>query len=143
VTRWRKLLNVKRGTQGTTRLIRDHIAEFGDDMRALSVLKARNPERRRKIAQALRGKTPPPRVMKAAHTARRGSHHTKETKRKMSEAHRRRGTLVPGTIPWTAAENELVRTLPAGEVARRTGRSQQAVYARRSRLGVPDGRRRG
>jgi len=33
VTKWRKLLNVKRGTQGTTRLFRPHIAEFGNAMR--------------------------------------------------------------------------------------------------------------
>jgi hypothetical protein len=40
----------------------------------------------------------------------------------MSEAHRRRGTLVPGTIPWAPEEDELVRTLPAEEVARRAGK---------------------
>lgn len=67
---------------------------------------------------------------------------TEETKYKMSETHRRRGTLVPGTVPWTPEEDELVQTLPAKEVARRTGRSLQGVYARRSRLQVPDGRRR-
>ena len=35
----------------------------------------------------------------------------------MSEAHKARGTLVPGTRLWTAEEDELVRTLPAKEVA--------------------------
>ena len=55
---------------------------------------------------------------------------------------RRRGTLVPGMIPWTQAEDELVRTLSAEEAVSRTGRSLQAVYARRSLLQVPDGRRR-
>jgi hypothetical protein len=59
----------------------------------------------------------------------------------MSETHRLRGTLVPGTIPWTAAEDELVWTLPAEEVAQRTGRSLAAVYKRRFRLGVTDGRK--
>jgi hypothetical protein len=39
----------------------------------------------------------------------------------VASAPRQRGTLVPGTIPWSPVEDELVRTLPAEEVARRTG----------------------
>ena len=42
-----------------------------------------------------------------------------ETRRKMSVAHKARGTLVPGTRLWTAEEDELVRTLPRGEAAGR------------------------
>jgi hypothetical protein len=61
----------------------------------------------------------------------------------MSEAHRKRGTMVPGTIPWTQEEDELVMTLPPEEAVKRTGRSLSAVYARRSRLGMPDGKHRG
>ena len=60
----------------------------------------------------------------------------------MSAAHRARGTLVPGTRLWTAEEDDLVQTLPAKEAAERTGRTLEAVYSRRSELGVPDGRRR-
>jgi hypothetical protein len=71
-----------------------------------------------------------------------GSHHSEETRHRMSEAHRKRGTLVPGTIPWTAEEDNLVKTLPVEEAAKKTGRSLSAVYARRWRLGMPDGRRR-
>ena len=44
---------------------------------------------------------------------------------------------------WTRKEDRLVRTLPAAEVVRRTGRTLTAVYDRRSLLGVLDGRRRG
>jgi hypothetical protein len=44
---------------------------------------------------------------------------------------------------WTPEEDDLVRTLPAAEVVRRTGRTLAAMYVRRSLLGVPDGRRRG
>jgi hypothetical protein len=72
--------------------------------------------------------------------------HTEESRRKMSEAHRKRGILVPGTIPWTTEEDELLKTLPAEEVARRTGRTLEAVYTRRRRLRKigpspsPDGR---
>jgi hypothetical protein len=64
-------------------------------------------------------------------------------RRKISETNRRLGRLVPGTVPWTVEEDELVRTLPAAEAVRRTGRSLIAVYSRRNRLRVPDGRRRG
>jgi hypothetical protein len=41
---------------------------------------------------------------------------------------------------WTPEEDELVRTLPPAEAARRAGRSLLAVYARGNALGVPDGR---
>src|SRR5262249_40321071 len=112
-------------------------------MRALGVLKARDPERCRKIGEALRGKPRPPHVLEAMHAAGRGSHHTEETRRRRSEAHRARGTLVPSTIPWTVEEDEMVRTLPTKEAVRRTRRTLSAVKARRRRLGVPDGRRRG
>ena len=60
----------------------------------------------------------------------------------MSEAHRRRATLVPGIRVWTTEEDELVRTLPIAEAARRTERTVNAVISRRHMLGVPDGRRR-
>ena len=66
-----------------------------------------------------------------------------ETRRKMSAAHKRRGTRPPKAgRPWTAEEEALVRQLAPAEVARRTGRTLKAVYAWRRVLGVPDGRRR-
>jgi hypothetical protein len=111
-------------------------------MRALGVLKARDPERRRKISETMRGKPKPPHVLEAMHEARRGSHHTKRTRQQMSVTHRRRGKLVPGTIPWTPNEDELVRTLAPDEAARKTGRSLLAVYKRRFRLGVTGGQSR-
>jgi hypothetical protein len=57
------------------------------------------------------------------------------------------GNLLPGfngynVRAWTPPEDKLVRTLPAAEVVRRTGRTLTSVYDRRSLLGVPDGRRR-
>ena len=114
----------------------------GHAMRGLGVLKSRDPQRRAKIAAARRGKARPPHVLEAMRQARRGSRHTEETRRRMSETRRKRGTMVPGTIVWTAEEDELLMALPAEEVARRTGRSLEAVYTRRQRLGMPDGRRR-
>jgi hypothetical protein len=41
-----------------------------------------------------------------------------------------------GGRPWTPEEDKLVRALPPGEAARRTGRSLRAVYVRRSGLGL-------
>jgi hypothetical protein len=42
----------------------------------------------------------------------------------------------PAKPPWTAEEDELVRTLPALEAAARTGRKPREVYKRRFQLGV-------
>jgi hypothetical protein len=44
--------------------------------------------------------------------------------------------------PWEAWEDELLRTLPPAEVAKRTGRTLSAALSRRHVLGLPDGRRR-
>jgi hypothetical protein len=48
----------------------------------------------------------------------------------------RRRARGPGRVPWTPAEDELVRTLPPAEAAERTGRTLAAVYRRRFALGV-------
>jgi hypothetical protein len=41
---------------------------------------------------------------------------------------------------WSAGEDRLVRSLRRRAAARRTGRTLPAVYSRRRRLGMPDGR---
>jgi hypothetical protein len=143
VTKWGRALGVDVTRKGTSRLRSDYTKEpWAIEAFAKAQSKARDPERRRKIAESRRCKPRPQHVLDPMHNARRGSHHIDEAKRKMSEAQRLRGTLVPGTVPWTAEEDELVRTLPAEEVVRRTGRSLIAVYTLRNRLRVPDGRRR-
>jgi hypothetical protein len=139
VWKWRKALGVGFANEGTSRLFRDYTKEpWAIEARAKAQSKADDPERCRKIAESMRGKPRPQHVLDAMYNARRGSHHTEEARRKMSETHRRRGTLVPGTIPWTPDQDELVRTLPAGEASRRTGRSLWGIYQRRHILGVPD-----
>ncbi|HEY7310196.1 MAG TPA: hypothetical protein VH643_12610 [Gemmataceae bacterium] len=45
VRKWRRLLSVGRATEGTSRLHRETIEQTGEGMRALGVLKARDPER--------------------------------------------------------------------------------------------------
>jgi hypothetical protein len=59
--------------------------------------------------------------------------HTAEARRKMSEAQKGRGG--PGRR-WSAQEDKLVRALTPQEAAKRTGRSVQAVWSRRAKLGV-------
>jgi hypothetical protein len=104
--------------------------------------KAGDPERRERIAAARHGKPRPAGMMEALAEANRGRPLSGEARRKMSQAHRRRGTRPPAAgRPWAAEEDELLRALPVGEVARRTGRTLTAVYNRRIDLGMPDGRR--
>jgi hypothetical protein len=143
VTKWRKALGIGPITEGTSRLFREYTKEpWAVEARAKAHAKARDPERCRKIAEGHRGKPRPRHVIEAMRQARIGMRHTEESRRKISEAHRLRGKLVPGTIVWTAEEDELLKTLPAEEVARRTGRTPTAIYTRRQRLGMPHGRRR-
>ena len=54
-------------------------------------------------------------------------------KRKVSEVREAEEQRAP-------EEDRLIRTLPAAEVVKRTGRTLQAVYSRRSLLRMPDGR---
>jgi hypothetical protein len=56
VSKWRRFLGIPRTTEGSSRILRQTIDEIGEELRACSKLKARDPERRRKIAEALRGK---------------------------------------------------------------------------------------
>jgi len=105
--------------------------------------KALDPERRRKIAEARTGKRRPAGLMAALHKRTRGRQLSDRARTKMSESHRKRGTRPPlAGPPWSAQEDEVVRTLPAVAAAARTGRSLVAVYQRRNVLKVPDGRRR-
>jgi hypothetical protein len=136
VWKWRKALGVGATTEGTSRLRSAYCDEpWFAAARAKSIAQAGDPARREKIAAAKRGKPRPPHVMGPAHAARRGSHHSDETRRKMSEAHKRRGTRPPAAgRPWTATEDEAIRTLPPAAAAVRTGRTLEAVYSRRAVL---------
>jgi hypothetical protein len=141
---WRKALGVGATTEGTSRLLSDYTREpWAVRARRKGIAKAGDPQRRAKMAAAKRGKPRPVHVVEAVVRAPKGKPLSAETRRKMSAAHKARGTLVPGTRLWTAEEDELVRTLPRGEAARRTGRTLKAVTDRRRLLGLPDGQRRG
>jgi hypothetical protein len=142
VSRWRKALGVARSNQGSHALWSANAQEpWAVAARKKAVAKSKAPKAIAKHAAKLRGRPPPQRVVEAARLARLGMKHTAETRRRMSETHRRLWKRRAGV--WTKAEDASVRRLPAPEVARRTGRSLAAVYIRRHELGVPDVRRRG
>jgi hypothetical protein len=97
VWQWRKALGVGPTTEGTSRLRRDYSGEPGARRaRKKAWAKARDPERREKIAAARRGKPRPPAVVEAVRQAHLGTHHSEEARRRMSEAHRRRGAAPQG-----------------------------------------------
>jgi hypothetical protein len=137
VTKYRKALGVDPATEGTSNLRREHFAEaWADATRAKAQAKARDPERRAKIAAAKRGKPRPAHVREILRECA-SQPHTEESRRKMSRTHKRRGTRPPRAGPaWTPAEDALLGTMPDAEVADRTGRTVMAVRVRRSLLGV-------
>jgi hypothetical protein len=140
VTKWRTALGV-RATEGTTALrveMGTHEPWAKRARRAMwKTLRSR--ERRTKISAAMRGKKRTAEQIERIRASQLGKTMSAEARRKMSAAHKARGTRVPGNGPdWTPEQDALVRTLPAAEVARRTGRSLGAVYARWHPLKLPN-----
>jgi hypothetical protein len=136
VWHWRKALGVEPTNEGTSRLRRDHFAEpWGEKARRMAWAKARDPKRRRKIAEALRGKPKPPHMMEELRRSNLGRKLSAETRRKMSEARKQRGTQPPIGKLWELA---LLGTAPDEMVAERTERSASAVRKKRSVLGIPN-----
>ena len=102
VWKWRKALNVGIATPGTSRLHSEYNKEpWAVEARAKAHSKARDPERRRKIAEARRVKPRPPHVVEAVRKAHLGTTHSDETRQRMSATHKKRRSLVPGSVLWT------------------------------------------
>jgi hypothetical protein len=144
VSKWRKALGVGQINEGTLRLKVDYSQE-PQFVAALKKAHAKfgDPARRAKIAAAMTGKPRPWRVIKGMIERQTGRKLSEETRRRMSEAHKKRGTRPPQAgWPWTAEEDELVRTLPPWKAVPATVRSLSAVYTRRRMLGLPDARGR-
>jgi hypothetical protein len=137
VSKWRRALGVPQFNEGTLRV--NHQTH-----KSAAMQKAlRTPARRAKIAAAKRGKPRPRHVVEAIRNAHLGKRPSAKTRRKMSAAHKRRGTYPPAAgRPWEAWEDRLVRTRSPAEAASRTKRTLSAVMQRRHKLGLPDGRRR-
>ena len=132
VRKWRRALGVPRWNEGDL-LLKSANGKRPVMRKALKAMwaKARDPERRAKIAAARQGKPRPAHVTEALRQANTGRPLSAERRRKMSEAHKRRGTRPPKAgRAWEAWEDKLLRTLPAAEVAKRTGRGMAALYSR-------------
>lgn len=144
IYRLRAALGVRGVNVGTTRLRRRYAKEpWFAKMQNLAWAKAQDPERREKIAAARRGKPRSPEVIAALRQANLGRKLTDDQRRKMSEAHKRRGTRPPKAgKPWAAWEDDLCKTAKPSEVVEKTGRSLSAVFSRRAVLKVADGRKR-
>ena len=140
VTKWRKALNVGK-TAGTSILREESGRENFPKVRDRLLAKSADPERREKIAASRRGKKRPKHVMELLRASNIGRKASDGTRKKLSEAHKLRGTRPPKAgRAWTDEEDELARTLPIAEVVKRTGRTLSGVQCRRRKLGVPDGR---
>ena len=89
VSKWRKLLGVPRGNEGTDRLYRDYAPErLTPQVRAKAVKAASTSKANRKKAAARTGKPRPPHVR--ALLDRTGRKHTAEARARMRAAHRQR-----------------------------------------------------
>jgi hypothetical protein len=141
---WRKALDVEENNPGTLRLRQEHgKSPWFRRAQKLAWAKARDPVRIAKIATAKRGKPRPRAVIEAMRLANLGRPLSAEQRRKMSEAHKRRGTRPPAAgRPWEAWEDKVLSELQVRDVAAKTGRTESAVKVRRSVLGLPDGRRK-
>jgi hypothetical protein len=96
VSKWRKALGVEQNNAGPLRLRREYAEEPAVvDGLNKGQAKAQDPVRRAKIAEAKRGKPRPAGLMERLHDGNRGRKASPETRRKMSEAHMRRGTRPP------------------------------------------------
>jgi hypothetical protein len=138
VTRWRKALRVERMNPGHRRL-RKAYGQEPWSKRAIrkAVRLSRTPEARAKVAAAKIGKTPPPHVLKALRTARKGKRLSAEHRRKIGRSLKGPGIRV-NDKPWEAWEDSLL-LLPMRDVVARTGRTKSAVRSRRRELRSPHG----
>ena len=141
VSKWRKLLGVGATTDGTSRLRSEYCHEpVMDEARKKAWAKAKDPVRREKIAAAKRGRRRPRSVIRKMIQAKTGTKASDETRRKMSDSHKARGTRPPkAERAWTAEEDDAVKTMSPIKAAMRCRRTLQAIYSRRSVLGIRDG----
>ncbi|MBA4189529.1 MAG: hypothetical protein C0467_16195 [Planctomycetaceae bacterium] len=139
VTKWRKALRVGALNEGTTRLKSASAKESPGIAKALlkAKSKARDPERRQKIAEARRGKPRPIHVIEAMRNGRAGKPQSDDTRNKIRDAHLRRGTLPQKAgRPWTEQEQAMLGQMSDTEVAQKTKRKVSAVIAMRYRLRI-------
>lgn len=135
VTKWRKALGVERINAGTSqRLSQNMTPAKKAKMQARLRPTYRNPERNEKIRQARLGQPRPRHVIKRLRETNLGRQWTAEQREQLQAARIRRHPQ--NYRPWTATEDQLVRTRSVREVVEITGRSKGRVELRRKELGV-------
>jgi len=144
VTKWRKALDVPRNNEGSTKVWRDNADEiFTPEIRARSVAAMSTPDANAKKSAWRMGRPIHPNTLRALERSRPKTR-SLEHRRRISDAHRRRGTRPPRAgRPWTAEEDSLLGTMPDEVIVHRTGRILGAVYSRRQILRIPSFRNRG
>ena len=138
VTAWRRALDVPRATEGTRRLHREWFREsIPPENLAQGRRNANSAAANAKKGSATRGKPMLPHVKAALQKANKGRKLSKEHRRRLSAAHKARGSRVPTAMPdWTAREEALLGSMPDEQVAKRTGRTLIAVRCRRWLLDI-------
>jgi hypothetical protein len=137
VTKWRRELDVGRITEGTRRLHQNYATEpAGQDALEMAIARAREPEVRAKMGATRRGKPLHPNTRQGQLAAIKGKPLSEEHRRKIGDSLRQLGPLAPWmATAWKPEEDALLLLeLPDEEVARRTGRSVNAVKCRKRRL---------
>lgn len=142
IWKWRKVLKVPVLNPGSRQNRRAVIlGRKGPKIRAAAALTFNDPERNEKIRAKATGRRYTAKTKAKMRARMLGVKLSDATRRKMSESAKRLGTRPPKSAPsWSAADDELCRTMPPAEVAARTGRTIKAVYDRRWVLGMHDGR---
>jgi hypothetical protein len=125
VWKWRVALGIDRKTEGTSDLHRRLTPQMCQSKPAKRKLaKAQSaPERRAKIAAALKGHAVPQSTRDAISKANTGRQQSDEERRKRSETHKQRG-IVPSAVEgllWTPEEDSLLGTMTDRKVGGRIG----------------------
>src|SRR5262249_35679369 len=130
VWRGRTALNVGEFTDGTRALHSRRISErlLDEDALAAALKQLHTPGVVARRAAARRGKPMPTHVKIAIAKAKRGRKLSLETRRRMSEAQKRRdpATQVLGVV-WTSEEEALLGTMTDRDVGEAIGRTTHAV----------------
>ena len=143
VSKWRRILSVQRVTEGTGRLLKTISRRSATTCAPRACSRPAIPSGERRSRRRIEGslvllmsaKPWQPRTS-ARPTAKRPGADRAET-------HRERGTLVPGTkVPGRRKRMRWCGRCPWRKWPGGRGEACRRVYARRSRLQVPDGRRR-
>ncbi len=141
VTKWRKALGVDAVNAGTSAVLSGNMTPAKREaMKVRREPKYRDTERNEKIRQSRLGKPRPKHVIEALRQSHIGRKRSADTLQRQHEARQRRFPM--SYAPWTAAEDEIVRTSTIKDAAEATGRSIGRIERRRAELGITKPRAR-